>query len=158
VTCQWQPLHSPCGGRPLPSESSRWNYEVRTMRFLNPLNQRSRSRSIFLVARMSKDGHHFYSILASDSSFEFVFRSGHEHWSTISPSFAKRTMRLIEESDVQKPNSPKKYLDRVLTLLMSDTWSASSGFKYANREDALAFERKVLDNSWASKESDSDDE
>jgi len=127
------------------------------MRSLNPLNRRSRSRSRFLVARMSKDGHHFYSILASDSNFEFVFRSGHEHWSTISPSFAKRTMRLIEESDGQKPNSAKKYLDRVLTLLMSDTWSASSGFKYANREDALAFERKVLDNSWASKESDSDD-
>jgi len=106
---------------------------------------------------MSRDGHHFYSILASDSNFEFVFRSGHEHWSTISPSFAKRTMRLIEESNGQKPNSAKKYLGRVLPLLMSDTWSASSGFKYVSREDALAFERKVLDISWASKESDSDD-
>ena len=127
------------------------------MRFLNPLNQRSRFRSKFLVARMSKDDHHFYSILASDSNFEFVFRSGHEHWSTISPSFAKRTMRLIEESDGQKPNSAKKYLGRVLTLLVSDTWSASSVFKYASREDALAFERKVLDNSWGSEESDSDD-
>ena len=127
------------------------------MRFLNPLNRRSRSSSRFLVARMSKNGHHFYSILASDSNFEFVFRSGHEHWSSISPSFAKRTMRLIEESDGQKPNSAKKYLGRVLTLLVSDTWSASSGFKYASREDALAFERKVLDNSWSSKESDNDD-
>ena len=127
------------------------------MRFQNSPIRRFRSRSRFLVVRMSKDGHHFYSILASDSSFEFVFRSGHENWSTISPSFAKRTMRLIEESDGQKHNSAKKYLDQVLTLLVSDTWSASSGFKYASREDALAIERKVLDNSWASKESDSDD-
>lgn len=106
---------------------------------------------------MSRDGHHYYSILASDSNFEFVFRSGHEHWSTISPSFAKRTMRLIEESNSEKPNSAKQYLDRVLILLVQNTWSASSEFKYASREDALAFERKVLDNSWASKESDSDD-
>ena len=127
------------------------------MKFLNPLNRRSRSRSRFLAARMSRDGHHFYSILASDSNFEFVFRSGHEHWSTISPSFAKRTMRLIEESDGQKPNSAKKYLDRVLTLLVQNTWSASSGFKYASREDALAAERKVLDNSWSELESDNDD-
>ena len=66
-------------------------------------------------------------------------------------------MRLIEESDDQKPNSAKKYLDRVLTLLVQNTWSASSGFKYASREDALAFERKVLDYSWSSKESDNDD-
>jgi hypothetical protein len=124
---------------------------------LNPLNRRSGIGSRFLAVRMSKDGHHFYSILASDSSFEFVFRSGHEHWSTISPSFAKRTMKLIEESDGQKPNSAKKYLGRVLTILISDTWSASSVFKYASREDALAFERKVLDNSWSSKESDNDD-
>ena len=106
---------------------------------------------------MSRDGHHFYSILASDSNFEFVFRSGHEHWSTISPSFAKRIMRLIEESDCQKLNSAKKYIDRVLTLLVSGSWSASSVFNYASREDALAFERKVLDNSWSSKERDSDD-
>ena len=140
-----------------PSEPSRWDCEVRAMRFLNPLNRRSRSRSRFLVARMSKDGHHFYSILASDSNFEFVFRSGHEHWSTISPSFAKRTMRLIEESNGQKPKSAKKYLNRVLTVLASDTWNASSGFQYASREDALAFERKVLDKSWSSIESDNDD-
>lgn len=140
-----------------PSEPSRWDCEVRAMRFLNPLNRRSRSRSRFLVARMSKDGHHFYSILASDSNFEFVFRSGHEHWSTISPSFAKRTMRLIEESNAQKPKSAKKYLNRVLTVLASDTWMASDIFKYVNREDALAFERKVLDKSWSSIESDNDD-
>lgn len=127
------------------------------MRILNPLNRRSRSRSRFLVARMSKNGHHFYSILASDSNFEFVFRSGHDHWSTISPSFAKRTMRLIEESDGQKPKSAKRYLGRVLTLLMSDTWNASSGFKYASREDAVAFERKVLDKSWSRMESNNDD-
>lgn len=127
------------------------------MAILNPFNRRFLFGPRFLVVRMSKDGHHFYSILASDSNFEFVFRSGHEHWSTISPSFAKRTMRLIEESNGQKPNSAKKYLGRVLPLLMSDTWSASSGFKYASREAALTFERKVLDNSWGSKESDSDD-
>jgi hypothetical protein len=106
---------------------------------------------------MSRDGHHFYSILASDSSFEFVFRSGHDHWSTISPSFAKRTMRLIEESDSQKLNSTKKYLDRVLTLLASDTWGASGVFKYASHEGALAAERKVLDNSWSVIESNKND-
>lgn len=127
------------------------------MRILNPLNRRSRLGSKFLVVRMSKDGHHFYSILASDSSFEFVFRSGHDHWSTISPSFAKRTMRLIEESDNQKNNSTKKYLDRVLTLLASDTWGASGVFKYASHEDALAVERKVLDNSWSVIESHKND-
>ena len=157
MTCQWQPLHSPYGSSPLPPEPSRLNCEVRAMKFLNPLNRQSRSRSRFLVARMSRDGHHFYSILASDSNFEFVFRSGHENWSTISPSFAKRTMRLIEESDGQKPNSARQYLDRVLTLLLQNTWSASSEFKYASREDALAAERKVLDNSWSELESDNNE-
>ena len=121
------------------------------MVILNPFNRR------FLVVRMYKDGHHFYSILASDSNFEFVFRSGHDHWSTISPSLAKRTLGLIQESDGQKPNSAKKYLNRVLTVLASDTWMASDVFKYANQEDALAFERKVLDNSWSSIESENDD-
>ena len=66
-------------------------------------------------------------------------------------------MRLIEESDGQKPNSAKEYLKRVLSVLASDIWIASDIFEYANREDALAFERKVLDKSWSSKESDNDD-
>ena len=66
-------------------------------------------------------------------------------------------MRLIQESDGQEPNSAKKYLNRVLTVLASDTWTASDVFKYANYEDALAFERKVLDKSWSSIESDNDD-
>lgn len=127
------------------------------MAILNPFNRRVPFGSRFLAVRMSNDGHHFYSILASDSNFEFVFRSGHDHWSTISPSFAKRTMRLIQESDGQEPNSAKKYLNRVLTVLTSDTWMASDVFEYANYEDALAFERKVLDKSWSSIESDNDD-
>lgn len=66
-------------------------------------------------------------------------------------------MRLIQESDGQEPNSAKKYLNRVLTVLTSDTWMASDVFEYANYEDALAFERKVLDKSWSSIESDNDD-
>lgn len=127
------------------------------MRFPNPLNRRSRSGARFIVARMSRDGQHFYSILASDSDFEFVFRSGHERWSTISPSFAKRTMKLIEESDREKPDSAKKYLDRVLSLLVQNSWSASSGYEYSSHQDALVSERKVLDNSWSRKESDNYD-
>jgi hypothetical protein len=66
-------------------------------------------------------------------------------------------MRLIEESDGQKPNSARQYLDRVLTLLLQNTWSASSEFKYASREDALTAERKVLDNSWSEQESDNNE-
>ena len=66
-------------------------------------------------------------------------------------------MGLIQESHGQKPNSAKKYLNRVLTVLESGTWVASDVFKYANREDALALERKVLDKSWSSIESDKDD-
>jgi hypothetical protein len=64
---------------------------------------------------------------------------------------------LIEESDGQKPNSARQYLDRVLTLLLQNTWSASSEFKYASREDALTAERKVLDNSWSELESDNNE-
>jgi hypothetical protein len=44
-----------------------------------------------------------------------------------------------------------------LTLLVQNTWSASSEFKYASREDALAAERKVLDNSWSELECDNNE-
>jgi hypothetical protein len=110
---------------------------------------------------MSRRGHHYFSILASNSGFEFVFRSGHDHWSTISPSLAKRTLeqnQLDGESNEQ-PSSVQGYLKLAKSSLVSDdsSWEISGEFGYESRVQALKVEREILDISWRKVEDLSDE-
>jgi hypothetical protein len=120
-----------------------------------------RSNSTFVAVHMSRRGHHYFSILASNSGFEFVFRSGHDHWSTISPSLAKRTLeqnQLDGESNEQ-PSSVQGYLKLAKSSLVSDdsSWEISGEFGYESRVQALKVEREILDISWRKVEDLSDE-
>ena len=65
----------------------------------------------FAAVRMSKHGHHYYTILASDSGFEYVFQNGKDRWSTISPNLA---FRLIEKKQGWESWCPASYKQKTI--------------------------------------------
>ncbi len=117
----------------------------------------SKSNLEFMVVRISRDGHHHYSILASRNGFEYVFRNGHDHWSTISPSFARRILeRNKEEISSRTTSMTAKDYVKIAFLGESWGWEKSNVIFYLNREEALRVERDVLDKSWANAEGEYD--
>ena len=120
------------------------------MGFLAKLFTKSNTNSKFTAVRMFRDGHHFYTILASDSSFEYVFQNGKDRWSTISPSFANRTLEKNREGKYgrQIASSRKQFLELAIGIGASP-WTPSKEISYLNRELALTAEREILDISWA---------
>ena len=123
------------------------------MEFLRRFVSRNQqSAGGFSVVRMSRGGHHYYSILANESGFEFVFRNGHDRWSTISPSTAKRLIANHQSSKVGKslPTSTKQWI-KLATLGETGGWQASKVNNYKSSEEALLIERAILDTSWEDK-------
>ena len=120
------------------------------MEFLRRFISRNQhSAGNFSVVRMSRGGHHYYSILANESGFEFVFRNGHDRWSTISPSTAKRIIANHQNSK-SLPTSTKQWI-KLATLGENGGWQASKAINYRSSEEALLIERAILDASWGDK-------
>ena len=121
----------------------------------------NRSQTNFLVARISRRGHHYFSILASRDGFEYVFRNGHDRWSTISPSFAKRILERNQEkiSSRKSPMTPNDYLKMATDIHRGDSsqWKVSKPILYSDREEALRLERTILDLSWTNADGDTDE-
>jgi hypothetical protein len=119
------------------------------------------SNSGFTAVRMSKNGHHFYTILASDSSFEYVFRNGHDRWSTISPSLARRIIEKNKDAEIgnQIASGRKQFLKLAIGSggIAGSSWETSKEVNYSTRELAIKTEREILDISWAGKEDELDD-
>ena len=125
-----------------------------TMEFLRRFVSRNpQSARGFSVVRMSRGGHHYYSILANEIGFEFVFRNGHDRWSTISPSVAKRLIQHKQSNKEGKslPTSAKQWI-KLAMLSETGEWHASKTFNYVSKEEALLIERAILDESWEGKE------
>ena len=101
---------------------------------------------------MKRGEHHYYSIIAWDGGFEFIFRNGFDRWSTISPSFAKRIQTRNLEEKMRKPiaKTKKEFLE--LASLGAGTersdWKRSEPIQYQTKELAIETERSVLDASW----------
>jgi hypothetical protein len=110
---------------------------------------------------MSKNGHHFYTILASNSSFEYVFRNGHDRWSTISPSLARRIIEKNKDGEIgnQIASDRKQFLELAIGSggIAGSPWATSKEFNYTTRELALRAEREILDSAWAGKEENLDE-
>jgi hypothetical protein len=119
------------------------------------------SNTGFTAVRMSKNGHHFYTILASDSSFEYVFRNGHDRWSTISPSLARRIIEKNKNGEIgsQVASGRKQFLKLAIGSggIPESPWATSKAVDYLTRELAIKTEREILDISWAGKEDELDD-
>ena len=115
----------------------------------------------FIVVRMSRRGHHYYSILADSSGFEFIFRNDHSHWSTVSPTLARRILEgsHIENAARSHRKSARNFLQLATDNLVGNgsSWEISHEIGYPTRDIALQAERKILDKSWANGEGDSDD-
>lgn len=129
------------------------------MEFLRRFVSRNQqSAGGFSVVRMSRGGHHYYSILANENGFEFVFRNGHNRWSTISPSTVKRLIQHHQNNKEGEalPSTSKKWI-KLATLGETGGWHASKIFNYGNKEEALLIERAILDESWEGKEGTSYD-
>ena len=111
---------------------------------------------------MSRGGHHYYTILASDLGFEYVFRNGTDRWSTISPSFASRLLEKNREGKMgnQIASNRKQFLQLAIGSIESGptSWNPSKEISYPNREIALTAERKILDISWANVKDKLDDQ
>ena len=109
---------------------------------------------------MSRKGHNYFSILATKSGFEYVFRTGHDRWSTISPSFAKR---ILEKNKLRTSSKESKLAKDYLSIALkfhlhdSNEWRASKPIIYSTREEALKAEREHLDLSWLKIEGENDD-
>ena len=110
---------------------------------------------------MSKNGHHFYTILASNSSFEYVFRNGHDRWSTISPSLARRIIEKNKDGEIgnQIASDRKQFLELAIGSggTEGSIWIPSQEIIYTTRELALRAEREILDSAWAGKEENLDE-
>ncbi len=106
----------------------------------------------FDVIRMSRGGHHYYSIVAWDGGFEFIFRNGFDRWSTISPSFAKRIQTRNLEGKMGKSIAKTKNDFLELAALGAGSegshWIISEPIQYRTKEQAIESERSVLDASW----------
>ena len=116
--------------------------------------RRKDSNSGFAAVRMSKRGHHYYTILASDSGFEYVFQNGKDRWSTISPNLAIRLIEKNREGSTaaQPATNRKQFLELAIgsSGSVSSSWMPSKEIIYTTREQALSAEREILDISWAS--------
>ena len=111
----------------------------------------------FIVVRMSRKNHHFYSILATNTGFEYIFRNGTNHWSTISPSYVKRILEHhLNEQKRPFPTTAKEFL-KLAYFEDSLNWQVSKEFNYATRDEALKVEREILDISWATAKEQPDD-
>jgi hypothetical protein len=110
----------------------------------------------YLVIRISRQGHHYYSILAWDGNFEFVFQNGHDSWSTVSPSLANRIREMNVEGIIGNSLAKsKESFVEIATIGTQDTgssWLKSAPIFYDSKEEALKIERAVLDKSWATNE------
>ena len=132
------------------------------MKLLSRLMGRLKTRHMpFVVIRMSRRGHHYYSVLADSSGFEFVFRNEHNHWSTVSPTLARR---ILEGAQLKKAaRSHRGLAEKFLRLATNNlvgsesSWEVSHEFRYPTRDIALQVERKILDKSWSDGDGDSDD-
>ena len=108
------------------------------------------------VARMVRSDTHFYSILLTRDGFEYVFRSGHDHWSTISHKHGKKIIErdMNGESGRPRANSMKEFLALASHGASSKRRARNSGWqvkkliKYSSRDQALQVETRVLDKSW----------
>lgn len=109
--------------------------------------------SSLVAVRMFRSGHHYYTILASDSGFEYVFQSGKERWSTISPSLATRLINKNKDGKIggRPATNRKQFLELAIGISgdASSSWVPSEEFVYLTRSEALATEREILDASWA---------
>lgn len=116
-----------------------------------------------LVGRVSRNGHHYYSVLADDQGFEFIFRNGHDRWSTISQPLAKKILLRNDQKIAWYANKAKAHL-RIASkgiLVTQDKirgWEMSKPIKYSSRDNAVFEERLVLDLSWAKAEKGNSDE
>lgn len=104
-----------------------------------------------LVVRVFRADIHCYSILASDREFEYVFRTGKDRWSTISPSFARRILKRNSEGEWGHPNprSARDFLALTEQFTQNSNWSRSREIKYADRAVAIQTERAALDESFS---------
>ena len=111
---------------------------------------------------MSKHGHHYYTILASDSNFEFVFQNGQDRWSTISPSLADRLIEKNREGKIgdQVASDRKQFLELAIGSIENSgsSWTPSNEITYTTRELALTAEREILDISWSNAKDKLDDQ
>ena len=126
------------------------------------LKKNRRSNSGLVAVRMSKNDHHYYSILASDSGFEFVFQNGQDRWSTISASLASRIISGNQEGKIgtRIASNQSEFLKLAIGNTESGTssWVSSEEIYYPSRESALLAERKILDLSWQNAEEKLSDE
>jgi len=129
-------------------------------RILELVKESTQRRKPFVLVRVLGDGTHLYSILAWEGGFEFVFRNGHERWSTVSPSYARRILEDNAEGKFGKknPRSAKDFI--TLTMYVSGEpgtgWKKSSYVYYSSKEEALAKERGILDIAWKKLEGEKD--
>ena len=106
----------------------------------------------FAVIRLNREDHHYFSIIAWEGGFEFIFRNGFDRWSTISPSLAKRIQ--TRNLDGKMGNSIAKTKNDFLELaslgagLEGSNWKISAPIQYQIKEEAIDSERSVLDASW----------
>lgn len=110
--------------------------------------------------RMSRGGIHFYTILASDSGFEFLFQTGKDRWSTISPSLAKRILDNNRQGKTGKIASNRmEFLNLAIGGAggMGSHWMPSTRRTYHDRETAIKIELQVLDEAWANRLQDEDE-
>jgi hypothetical protein len=106
---------------------------------------------------MYKNKHHHYSIIANDLGFEYIFRTGQENWSTISPSFGKRLIQQNIDGKIGKRAADNASEFLKLACGNSDSWKSSKVFKYASRDAAISFEKSILDKAWAHEMSQSNE-
>jgi hypothetical protein len=106
----------------------------------------------FDVIRLNRKGHHYFSIIAWEGGFEFIFRNGFERWSTISPSLAKRIQTRNLEGRMGKSiaKTKKDFLElAALGASSADSnWIIAGPIHYQIKEIAIESERSVLDASW----------
>lgn len=119
------------------------------------------ANSRYAAVRMSKHGHHFYSILASDFGFEYVFKSGVDRWSTISPSLANRILEKNKNGEIgnQIASNQKQFLALAIGSFENEEtpWTPSKVIYYSDRELAIMTEQKILEVSWAKTKDELDD-
>jgi len=132
------------------------------VKLLSSLIGRLKTRHMpIVVIRMSRRGHHYYSVLADSSGFEFVFRNEHNRWSTVSPTLARRILEgaQLEKASRSHQGSAERFLRLATDNLVGSgsSWEVSHEFRYPTRDIALQVERAILDKSWSDGDGDSDD-
>ncbi|MFZ2228682.1 MAG: hypothetical protein WA090_04795 [Candidatus Nanopelagicaceae bacterium] len=101
----------------------------------------------FLVSRAYKGDVHVCSILAWNGGFEYIFRTGTKNWSTLSPSFARRTLdSALHTDNLKQPQSAREFME--LSQFPGGSWTYSSPIGYSSLNNAIEIERAVLDEAW----------